>query len=37
MSIVTNYKDQPYLFIKGASEIILGGCSEWYNSKTDTV
>lgn len=32
MSVVISYKDEAHLFIKGASEIILESCNEWYNS-----
>ena len=31
MSIVTTYKENAHLFTKGASELVLGSCHEWYN------
>ncbi len=34
MSVVINYKDNPHLFIKGASEIVLASCLTWYNNQT---
>lgn len=32
MSIVINYQDNAHLFMKGASELILGSCQQWFNS-----
>ncbi len=32
MSVVLQHKEQTCLFIKGASEIILDTCNEWFNS-----
>ena len=37
MSVVVNYKDSAHLFTKGASEIILSGCTEWYNSQNGEI
>jgi magnesium-transporting ATPase (P-type) len=37
MSIVVNYKDNATVFIKGASEIVLGSCTQWFNSATGEV
>ena len=34
MSVVVNYKDNAYLFIKGASEIVLASCNSWYNNQS---
>ena len=34
MSIVVNLNDSAHLFIKGASELVLASCSQWYNSQT---
>ncbi len=32
MSIVVEYKDNVHLFIKGASELVLESCNQWYNN-----
>lgn len=37
MSIVVQYKDNATLFMKGASEIVLGSCNQWFNSATGEV
>ena len=34
MSVVVNYKDNAYLCIKGASEIVLASCNSWYNNQS---
>jgi Ca2+-transporting ATPase len=34
MSILIEVKDKSYLMTKGASEIVLNGCTAWLNSKT---
>jgi len=37
MSIVVNYRNDATLFIKGASELVLTSCNQWYNSETGEV
>lgn len=37
MSIVVNYKDDATLFIKGASELVLSSCTQWYNNETGEI
>lgn len=37
MSIVVNYQDNAHLFIKGASEMILSCCTQWYNNQSGEV
>jgi len=37
MSIVVNYGSNATLFIKGASELVLTSCNQWYNSETGEV
>lgn len=34
MSVVIDYNGSATLFIKGASEIVLGCSKQWYNSTT---
>jgi len=33
MSVVVNYKENAHLFIKGASEMVLTSCTQWFNSQ----
>ncbi len=35
MSIIVNYEDNAHLFIKGASELVLSSCNQWYNNVTE--
>lgn len=37
MSIVIQYQDRATLFIKGASELVLDSCNQWFNSATGEV
>ena len=37
MSIIVNYEDNAHLFIKGASELVLSSCNQWYNSRTEEI
>lgn len=37
MSIVLNYNDNAHLFIKGASQIVLGSCNKWYNNQSGQI
>lgn len=37
MSVVVNYKDNASLFTKGASEIVLSTCTQWYNSQNGEI
>ena len=37
MSVVVNYKEDATLFIKGASEIVLGSCTQWFNSQNGQI
>lgn len=31
MSVIVSYKGDNYIFVKGASEMVLSTCSKWYN------
>jgi len=37
MSVVVNYKDNAFLFIKGASEMVLASCNSWFNNQSGEV
>ena len=37
MSIVVEYNDAAHLFIKGASEIVLASCNQWYNNQSGEI
>lgn len=37
MSVVLEYKGQQIILVKGASEMVMGSCSDWYNPETDQV
>lgn len=31
MSVIVDFKGENYIFVKGASEMVLSTCSKWYN------
>ena len=37
MSIILKYEDQLHLFTKGASEMVLHGCTDIYNSSKNAI
>lgn len=37
MSVLLTRNSENYLFVKGASEMVLGCCNEWYDMKTNKV
>ena len=37
MSVVVEMKDRNYIFVKGASEMILKCCTKWYDPSTNRV
>ena len=34
MSIIVQYNDEAHLFIKGASQMVLSSCNQWYNNQS---
>ena len=37
MSIITSYKNENYIFVKGASEMVLSTCSKWYDMESNKI
>jgi Ca2+ transporting ATPase len=37
MSVLLNRNSEKYLFVKGASEMVLGCCNKWYDMKSNRV
>lgn len=37
MSVITSYKDENYIFVKGASEMVLSTCSKWYDMESNKI
>ena len=37
MSVVINYNESAHLFIKGASEMVLSSCTQWFNSQNGEI
>jgi magnesium-transporting ATPase (P-type) len=35
MSVILDYKGESHIFIKGASEMVLQTCDQWYNMETN--
>ena len=37
MSIVLNIADDQYLFVKGASEMVLNCCTKWFDMRSNKI
>ena len=37
MSVIVKYEGQLHIFTKGASEMVLQGCSDWFNPITNNI
>lgn len=37
MSVIVNFKGENYIFVKGASEMVLSTCSKWYNMEDNKI
>ena len=37
MSVIVNYDNENYIFVKCASEMVLGTCSQWYNMEDNRI
>ena len=37
MSVVLDHKGHQIIFVKGASEMVMASCSDWYNPETDQI
>ena len=37
MSVIVNYKGENLIFVKGASEMVLGTCNKWYNMEENKI
>lgn len=37
MSTIIDYQNSLHLFIKGASELVLASCSQWFNNLTGEI
>ena len=37
MSVIVNYNNDNMIFVKGASEMVLGTCNQWYNMEDNTI
>lgn len=37
MSVIADFKNESHIFVKGASEMVLATCSQWYNMETNEI
>jgi len=37
MSVILNHQGQQVILVKGASEMVLASCSDWYNPESDEI
>ena len=37
MSVIVNFQGENYIFVKGASEMVLGTCSKWHNMEENNI
>lgn len=37
MSVIIDHNGQQIIFVKGASEMVMSSCSDWYNPETDQI
>jgi magnesium-transporting ATPase (P-type) len=37
MSVIVDIKGEKYIFVKGASEMVLGTCSKWHSMEDNKI